>query len=159
MRWNECRSEADKRTALRTALIEHRTVAAAAKALGINRQYLYEVLPRFAPDMTDKPDSTVSVGSVGPTDSVGANGAVGPTNGRSLTYGLHGRSFRSVESAATMEMVRTAIDLPKSWLDWLEQEALRRKQLGLQPRSAKSPVVIEALEMLRQRIEREGREQ
>jgi hypothetical protein len=152
MKWTECKSESEKREALRSALCEHPTVTAAARALGINRQYLYELLPRYAPDMTATPDIP---DVVGPTDSVGSSPTVGLTVVGSLTYSRRRSTFRSVENAATADIVRTAIDLPKNWLDWLEREALRRKQAGRMSRPAKSPVVIEALEMLRNRIERE----
>jgi hypothetical protein len=165
MKWASCRSEADKRAALRRALDESPSLTAAARALGINRQYLYELLPRYAPDTTDaadspdSPDTTDSVGpvsTVGPTDIVGTSGrnaTVGTTGAESLTYGRRRPTLHNVESVATVDTIRTAIDLPKSLLDWLEQESLRRKQAGQQSRSAKSPVVVEALELLRKRLE------
>jgi hypothetical protein len=57
-------------------------------------------------------------------------------------------------------MMTTSVQLPKLWIDWVEQEALRRKQHGLQSRAGKSPVVLEALKLLRERLERErGQEQ
>ncbi len=58
-----------------------------------------------------------------------------------------------MESVGKVDTVRTAIDLPRSWLDWLEREALRRKQSGQLSRLAKSPVVLEALDLLRRRLE------
>ena len=165
MRWADCRSEAEKREAVQSALRVEPSVTAAAKALGVNRQYLYELLPRYGPpDTTDRPDGsegTDSVGPVGSTDTVGPEGreslrgGVSPTRVGSLTYGRRRRRLSNMASATTAmtETVRTAVDLPKSWLDWLEQEALRRKQAGLQPRLAKSPVIVEALEVLRERLE------
>lgn len=137
-------------------------MTAAAKALGINRQYLYELLPRYATDRADPPDhsdTTDSVGSVGRTDTVGPRGAsrsVGPTQGEPLTYGRHAPTLGRMGTAALAhheqrhetdepEIVRVAFDLPRRLVDWLELEALRRKQAS-RGRMAKSPIVAELIE-------------
>jgi hypothetical protein len=49
-------------------------------------------------------------------------------------------------------VTRVAFDLPKRYLDWLEMQALRRKQ-QTGGRMAKSPIIVDLIE----RAMREGR--
>src|SRR5262245_60614684 len=115
-------------------------MTAVARALGLNRQYLYEILPRYCTDDPDIPDAVgpkdtvASVGHVGPTDTVGSKsgaGTVGSTRSVPLTYGALGRTFRRMSTAVIAapqpaeDVTRIAIDMPRRCLDWLEREALR----------------------------------
>ena len=131
-------------------------MAEAARSLGLSRQYLYELLPRYAPECRASTDTPDAVGAVGRTDTIVCDataGGVSTTRAGSLTYGRRRPTLPSMESVGKVDTVRTAIDLPRSWLDWLEREALRRKQSGQLSRLAKSPVVLEALDLLRRRLE------
>lgn len=165
MIWRECRNSAERRKALVEALSGGRSIKAAARALGVNRQYLYELMALHRvgrPDTTDTPDITDTVGSVGLTDKPNSDEAtvsVGRTSSDSLTYSSRATTLRTVMSATMVrpaeadEMVRTAIDLPKALLDWVEQLALRRKQEGILQRAAKSPIVTEALLEYKRNVE------
>ena len=43
-------------------------------------------------------------------------------------------------------VARVNLDLPRHCIDWLEQEALRRKQASGASRPAKSPIIVELIE-------------
>ncbi len=84
---------------------------------------------------------------------------------KSLTYGGRTSNFVAVGSAAAVASdpvaqtpktdaeeaakVPITIEIPKSLNDWLELEALRRKQQSGRSRMAKAPIIVEALERLR----------
>lgn len=174
-RWREVSggSVRERREVLVEALRLYPNRSQAAAALGINRQYLYELLgaygisTRDTPDTSDTPDTvrtTDRTDSGGAPDSVGstdtpdsdasdnARGAVGPTQEESLTYGRPDRTFATAMSTAiaandaqTEPTVRTAVDLPKDVSEWLELEAVREKQQTGASRPAKSPIVVRAL--------------
>jgi transcriptional regulator of met regulon len=46
----------------------------------------------------------------------------------------------------TEDVKRVAFDLPVRLLDWLDAEALRRKQARRDSRVAKSPIIVELIE-------------
>lgn len=58
------------------------------------------------------------------------------------------------EEAESGAVARILIPLPKRCLDWLEREALRRKQEAGAGRMAKAPIVVELIE--RAMRERDG---
>jgi hypothetical protein len=168
--WRDART-ADARRALLEWARQVGNVTHAAQELGLTRRHLSRMLNGETPETpspTETPGTssptetgeTTSLTETGGTSRLtmtthGGHAGVTPTRAESLTYGHTRPTLHPVETAATVDIHRMAIDLPKPWVDWLEQEALRRKQSGQQSRPAKSPVVLEALAMLRSALERE----
>lgn len=142
-RWSECRTPREKIDAITAAFAAVNTAEDAARLLGMNRQYLYEVMHEYG---LRRVGHVVTVGTVGESDAVGVKGSVGVSARKSLTYTTTKPSLQLVSTPAAdvaEDVVRVVFDLPKSIVDWLEQEALRRKQDGVSHRMAKSPIVVE----------------
>lgn len=166
--WRDCKTTAERQGALIEAMkLAQGSVTAAAKLLGLNRQYLHTILAR-AKLGSDSSDPTDTRDKVAKQDSPALNGAqaphgvVGATRSGSLTCGHRVPTFPTKMSAETTvtepegETLRVAFDLSKRHLDWLEREALRRKQKGELPRQAKSPIVAELIEAAMARKEEDG---
>jgi len=147
--WYDTPGHLQRRALFVKVLREAGSVTAAAKVLGISRRHATRLKETLRLSETRETTETSSVVKM-------AHGQETPTTLEPLTYGATVRSFKPVATAPTLtqdEIVRTAVDLPRSWLVWLEQEALRRKQRGESRWLSKSPVVVEALEMLREKLE------
>lgn len=157
--WRDCKTTGERQGALIEAMrLAQGNVTAAAKLLGLNRQYLHTILARSkaatdthaAPDIVAKHDRQ----DTHPQDGGQvAHGVVGRTSDQSLTYVGLAPTLATKMSAATIptlpqeeKVVRVAFDLSKRHLNWLEQEALRRKQSGELQRQAKSPILAELIE-------------
>lgn len=122
----------------------------AARALGMSRRHLTRLLhetPSLAstPCLTETPslDETSNGGKA-------SNGTETPSDSRLLTYAGNGPIFRGMASAP----VSVSVELPGDLAEWLEDEALARKRREGRPRPAKSPIVVEALERLREALVR-----
>lgn len=174
-RWKDVAgcSVKERRDTLVQALRESPNRTLAARALGVNRQYLYELLLAYGiptrPDSVerpDRPDSIVTPDTVGTQDSpdsVGrteTRGAVGATLKDSLTYVRPAPTLaltmstavattETREGAAAEPTVRVNLDWPKDVNDWVEREALAEKQRTGASRASKSAVVID---MIRRRM-------
>jgi hypothetical protein len=167
-RWREVSgcSVKDRRQALVEAIRAFPSRSLAARALGINRQYLYELLAAYGVSVgaTDRPDSVGSPDrsdSVGPSDSTDSHApratldAVGTTSKDSLTYARTGPTFAPTMSTAvaTTETqdataeptVRVNLDLPKSAADQLELWSVLDKQKSGASRASKSAVVLDLI--------------
>ena len=57
----------------------------------------------------------------------------------------------AIATVADETVTRILIPIPKRCLDWLEREALRRKQEQGQSRMAKAPIIVELIEEAMQR--------
>jgi hypothetical protein len=154
--WHNARRKSERLRLLREALASG-NMTHAARALGVNRSHLYAILRKYTRELDDavgghdtvgKDNAVGLVGSVGATNSVGMEPAVGVTIADSLTYGERDRSFGRVSMehlAAKEETQRVAFDLPRSCLEWLDREALRRKHAAGCGHAAKSPIVIDLI--------------
>jgi hypothetical protein len=144
-RWRDCRSEAERRSAVEEALLAvDGCVKAAAPLLDMNRQYLHEVMAK----MCIRVGRVARVGRVGPHDSVASDPPVGPTDLKSLTYGHPAHTLVAMSSAVPVtpnEEAQVTLALPKPMKDWLEKKALERKQRD-GGRFAISPIVEELIE-------------
>jgi hypothetical protein len=157
-RWHSAKSPSERDRLIDEAFTLYpANVKRAAKWLGVNRQYLYELVRKRLANV-GRVATTDPVGSVGATDTVGidALSAEVMTSQRfALTADTPHPTFPNVSttSVATTdeEPEQTTINLPKKWLHWVEAEALRRKHVE-GGRMSKGRVIVEALELLRERL-------
>lgn len=156
-RWREARLGPEQRAAVAEALaVTGGNKSQAAKLLGLSRMHLYRLIG--AGVIGDARDTVTRGDTATSRDAVTLVTAVTPTSKDSLTYGRTAHTLRPVSSAAIAipdaqeETVRVALDLPRSLVNWIELEGLKRKQDGRTPRQAKSPIVVEALERYRSEL-------
>lgn len=119
----------------------------AARSLGMSRRHLYRLLSR---SLVDTPGNAETPCHSETSD----NGSAGvtPTLDAALTYSRSTPTFRSVELGATAEVKEISVEIPMDLYDWLDDEAHLRKRAERRPRPAKSPIVIEALQRLREEL-------
>lgn len=153
-RWKDCRGTPERMRALLEAFTASRGEAKRAAALlGIDRSYLYDILrthgdPRVGTTHTDN-----TVGSSNTESDTDTSTGVARTPENPLTYPRSTPSFRVVTSATASiekgEQTQTellTVEIPKRCKDWLELEALLRKQRGENPRGAMKTVVTGLIE-------------
>lgn len=165
-RWKDCRGTPERVAALKAAFAGHNNARKAAALLGIDRSYLYDVLrthgdPRQvgaavtafsagAADAVASASTPNGVASTNTPDTTTGGAGVGRSPEKSLTYRHAAPTFRGVTSAiADTAAERTellTVEIPKRCKDWLEIEAVRRKQRGEIPRSAMKAVITELIE-------------
>jgi len=143
-RWSDAKTTKDRGLAVQAALAEAGTVTGAAILLGVSRRHLTRLLGRTSE--TRCLTETGETGAASRTLKLVSGRETLPNESLS-THGRRVPTFGFVSTVATMaeETVRVAFDIPKSCLDWLETEALRRKQRE-GGRMAKSPIVVELIE-------------
>ena len=145
--WRDCKTTQERQAALADAMqLAGGAVSRAAKFLNISRQHLHRILSagRAAEGGVRRGDTVTSV------TPIGGDGAVARTFSAPLTYGASGRTFASTMSTATLpavdeQVVRVALDLPRSVKERLERDALAAKQSGERARQSQSHVVLKAL--------------
>ncbi len=150
--WENAKTGPERDAAIRKALAESDgSITGASERLGVSRRHLTRYLtenPRLRrPTETSEPPETSETRSLTET-SLGVQGGETPTDLESLTYRNAGRTLRYVNGLDAMNASAThkvTFDLPDDCLQYLENEALRRKQSGATRRMAKTPIVVEMI--------------
>jgi len=145
-RWKDCRGTPQRMAALRAAFEASAGQAKrAAVLLGVDRSYLYDILRTHG-------DPRLGVGGVGAANADSSSprvGGVGRSPENSLRYRdptptLRGMPAATTERGEQVELL--TVEIPKRCKDWLELEAVMRKQRGEIPRSAMKTIVVELIE-------------
>jgi hypothetical protein len=132
----------------------------AARALGISRRWLTMLLSEMRRNSVHTGNSGNSENSI-LTEGFTPDGNSGTTENRShvesLTYAdaaprLGGMSSAAANLTSTAEGEPLSLpNVPKDIKEWLEGEALRRKQAGLTRRPNMTLVVVDAIRALQER--------
>lgn len=151
--WRDCKTTQERHAAIVEAMAVARGVKKdAAKLLGLNRQYfqgLYKKLLAGSDTVARvaSSDTVASRDTRDTKDRVASVGTVVPSIGRSLTSGRREPTLPHMDAVAdqTVGIENLSIQVPKRVKDWLERQALERKQ-RTGGRFAVSPIIVELIE-------------